>query len=90
MNNTNVCNKMDDGSQIRSIRIADDGGVFVELMDGRIWGVGTLLRRCTKEGSFVQESLLFTERLVLSIVLLVVSVALLVGATNNAFIYTRF
>ena len=37
MNNTNVCNKMDDGSQIRSIRIADDGGVFVELMDGRIW-----------------------------------------------------
>jgi alginate O-acetyltransferase complex protein AlgI len=53
-------------------------------------GVGTLLRRCTKEGSFVQESLLFTERLVLSIVLLVVSVALLVGATNNAFIYTRF
>jgi alginate O-acetyltransferase complex protein AlgI len=53
-------------------------------------GVGSLLRHCTKEGSLVQESILFTGRLVLSIVLLVVSVALLVGATNNAFIYTRF
>ena len=38
----------------------------------------------------MQESILFCARLVLSVVLLVLSVSLLVGATNNAFIYTRF
>jgi len=38
----------------------------------------------------VQDSILLTGRLILSIVLLILSVALLVGATNNAFIYTRF
>ena len=38
----------------------------------------------------MRESLLFVVRLSLSVVLLVLSVALLVGATNNAFIYTRF
>jgi alginate O-acetyltransferase complex protein AlgI len=32
----------------------------------------------------------FSLRLVISIIILVMSVALLVGATNNAFIYTRF
>lgn len=49
-----------------------------------------LLKRCTKEGGLMQESLLFSGRLAISILLLVLSVALLVGATNNAFIYTRF
>ena len=37
--NMNAANKMDDGSQVKSMRIADDGGVFVELTDGRIWYV---------------------------------------------------
>ena len=31
-----------------------------------------------------------TSRIVVSLVMLILSVALLVGATNNAFIYTRF
>ena len=53
-------------------------------------GVGMLLRRHTPKGGLVQESILLTGRLILSIVLLILSVALLVGATNNAFIYTRF
>ena len=53
-------------------------------------GAESLLKRCTREGGLAQESLLLSGRLVLSIVLLVLSVALLVGATNNAFIYTRF
>ena len=49
-----------------------------------------LLQRYTREGGTVQTTLLFTVRTVVSIVILVFSVALLVGATNNAFIYTRF
>ena len=53
-------------------------------------GVGMLLRRHTPKGGLVQESILLTGRVILSIVLLILSVALLVGATNNAFIYTRF
>ena len=53
-------------------------------------GAEALLKRCTKEGGLMQESLLFSGRLAISILLLVLSVALLVGATNNAFIYTRF
>ena len=32
----------------------------------------------------------FCSRLAVSLVLLALSVSLLVGATNNAFIYTRF
>jgi alginate O-acetyltransferase complex protein AlgI len=48
------------------------------------------LQRWTPEGGFARESLVFITRLALSVVLLVLSVALLVGATNNAFIYTRF
>ena len=35
--NMNVCTRMDDGSKIKSIRIAHNGGVFVELVDGRVW-----------------------------------------------------
>ena len=53
-------------------------------------GAGNLLQRWTPEGGFARESLVFVTRLSLSVVLLVLSVALLVGATNNAFIYTRF
>ena len=49
-----------------------------------------LLARWTREGGLVREGLTLTTRLALSVVLLVLSVALLVGATNNAFIYTRF
>ena len=41
------------------------------------------------EGS-LRPALTFAVRLTVSVVLLVLSVALLVGATNNAFIYTRF
>jgi alginate O-acetyltransferase complex protein AlgI len=42
-------------------------------------------------GENVAKAVLFTSsKIVLSVVLLTLSVALLVGATNNAFIYTRF
>lgn len=53
-------------------------------------GATNLLKLFTREGGTMQESILFCSRLVVSIVLLVLSVSLLVGATNNAFIYTRF
>ena len=55
----------------------------------RQW-MGNLLQYITHEGSLVHGSLLFVSRLTISAFLLVLSVALLVGATNNAFIYTRF
>lgn len=38
----------------------------------------------------VKSGIFFTARMVITMVLFVCSVALLVGATNNAFIYTRF
>ena len=38
----------------------------------------------------LKDTVVFATRTLLSVVLLVSSVALLVGATNNAFIYTRF
>jgi len=49
-----------------------------------------LLERLTSDGSWIQEFLRLSIRVVISVVLLLVSVSLLVGATNNAFIYTRF
>ena len=49
-----------------------------------------LLEHCTREGGLVRGSRELVTRLTLSAVLLILSVALLVGATNNAFIYTRF
>ena len=49
-----------------------------------------LVERYTREGGFPRTTIFFTARTLLSIVILIVSVALLVGATNNAFIYTRF
>ena len=53
-------------------------------------GAERLVCRFTREGGKVQETVLFTARTIISVVILVMSVALLVGATNNAFIYTRF
>ena len=49
-----------------------------------------LLQRYTHEGGAVQEAVIFTGRTLVSLAILIMSVALLVGATNNAFIYTRF
>ena len=49
-----------------------------------------LLARITHEGSDLHQTITFTVRLSVSLLMLVLSVALLVGATNNAFIYTRF
>lgn len=53
-------------------------------------GALALLKRCTREGGTVQESVIFIVRTIVSLLILGLSVALLVGATNNAFIYTRF
>ena len=53
-------------------------------------GATSLLQRFTTEGGAIQASIVLCTRIVLSVVLLVLSVSLLVGATNNAFIYTRF
>ena len=52
--------------------------------------IASLFDRFLGRFQFVHGTLLFTTRLVISICLLILSVALLVGATNNAFIYTRF
>ena len=49
-----------------------------------------LSRLMPSPGSNLRATLVFTGRMLVSLVLLVLSVALLVGATNNAFIYTRF
>ena len=49
-----------------------------------------LLQRMTSDEGSLRPALTFAVRLTVSVVLLVLSVALLVGATNNAFIYTRF
>ena len=53
---------------------------FVSRHFARLFPHNTLLRR----------NLVLATRLVVSCVLLFLSVSLLVGATNNAFIYTRF
>lgn len=51
--------------------------------------LGTLVNCCiTHDG--LRVSLVLTARVVLSLAILLLSTALLVGATNNAFIYTRF
>lgn len=49
-----------------------------------------LTMRLAGEGSRTAPAVFFAARLVLSAALLAASTALLVGATNNAFIYTRF
>ena len=52
--------------------------------------IETLLKEYTNNRGTIQESLLLMGRLTLSILLIVLSVALLVGDTIDAFIYTRF
>ncbi|MDO4161118.1 MAG: MBOAT family O-acyltransferase [Prevotellaceae bacterium] len=52
--------------------------------------VSRLFTYVLHEGSVLQKGVFLCARLSVSIVILVLSVALLVGATNNAFIYTRF
>ena len=51
--------------------------------------VGGLFTRYMGSGEW-QNIVSYTARTVVSVAILVLSVALLVGATNNAFIYTRF
>ncbi len=52
--------------------------------------VDRCFHRCCRPGSAVSAVLSSAVRFVVSVALLVLSVSLLVGATNNAFIYTRF
>ena len=49
-----------------------------------------LLSRFTTDGGPLQTTVKFAVRLTVSVLLLILCTALLVGATNNAFIYTRF
>ena len=53
-------------------------------------GLGQLCARCLPQGTFLNNFVAFSTRTIISVVILGLSVALLVGATNNAFIYTRF
>lgn len=50
----------------------------------------SLLRLATGKHKLLYSSAVFVSRLAFSLVALAASIALLVGATNNAFIYTRF
>ena len=52
--------------------------------------VSNAFDRLLPEGNTLKHSAVLATRLAISLVALVLSVALLVGATNNAFIYTRF
>ena len=52
--------------------------------------VARLFHRLFRRQTTLKKNLVLLTRLSVSAVLLLVSVALLVGATNNAFIYTRF
>ena len=49
-----------------------------------------LFSRFCPQGNRLHTAIVLTGRTLLSLAILVLSVALLVGATNNAFIYTRF
>lgn len=49
-----------------------------------------LIAKCCGRHTHAEQYMICLVRMVLSMVILVLSVALLVGATNNAFIYTRF
>lgn len=48
------------------------------------------LQKMMGSDSHVYPVIINTSRILLSVVILILSTALLVGATNNAFIYTRF
>lgn len=52
--------------------------------------IGGYIAKHEPLGRLLSRGVLFTARLAVTLVLFVGSVALLVGATNNAFIYTRF
>ena len=52
--------------------------------------VERFLDKHSANGNGLATTVVFTARTALSVAILVLSVALLVGATNNAFIYTRF
>lgn len=52
--------------------------------------VNAVAGQCVSESGMFYGFLEYAGRFTVSVVLLVLSVALLVGATNNAFIYTRF
>ena len=58
-------------------------------MPVRHW-VAMTTKRCLGHNAMLEATVFTSSRIVISIVLLGLSVALLVGATNNAFIYTRF
>lgn len=68
-------------------------GVFVACLlfsfPTRRWAGSLLALVCKKDGA-PHDFCVFAVRMVISTVALVLSVAMLVGATNNAFIYTRF
>ncbi len=53
-------------------------------------GLADLFDRHTSDKPGLNKAISLTARLALSVVILVLCTALLVGATNNAFIYTRF
>ncbi len=53
-------------------------------------GATALCRRLPGGGGTLGTLVIQTARMTVSVVILAVSVALLVGATNNAFLYTRF
>ena len=48
------------------------------------------MNRLTGWNAAVNGTCVFTVRMAVSVMLLTLSVALLVGGTNSAFIYTRF
>jgi alginate O-acetyltransferase complex protein AlgI len=62
---------------------------FVFCMPVRSWTVGLLEKLMPGDNGF-KNSVFFLSRAVVALTIIVLSVALLVGATNNAFIYTRF
>lgn len=62
---------------------------LVFCMPVRTW-VHTLTTRSLDDEGVAYHSVVLASRLTVSLVVLVLSVALLVGATNNAFLYTRF
>lgn len=62
---------------------------IVFCMPVRRWAY-SLTARCFRPGGVTERGIVLVSRLAVSLVVLVLSVSLLVGATNNAFLYTRF
>jgi alginate O-acetyltransferase complex protein AlgI len=61
--------------------------IFCMPLRGKTVG---LLDRWMPGDNWFKEGIFFVSRLAVSLAIIILSVALLVGATNNAFIYTRF